>query len=127
MEKTENLKGEDLKEKVNLKDKVEDLTGHLRDFADTYYKLTVLKVAQKATNAGAGALVGITLATLGVLVLLFASIGAAFWLGDLMNSRAGGFLAMAGFYLLMVLFIIMLRKRIIFPYIRNSIIRKIYE
>ena len=123
MEKTE----EELKDKVNVKDSVEDLTGHLRDFADTYYKLTVVKLAQKATNAGAGALVGITLCTLGVFVLLFASIGAAFWLGDLVNSRAGGFLIMAGVYLFLVLLIVLLRKKIIFPYIRNSIIRKIYE
>ena len=120
---TETIK----EEKTGVKDKVDDLTGHIRDYAETYYKLTVLKVAEKATNAGAGALVAISLVTLGFLGLVFASIGLAYWIGNLVNSRVGGFLIVAGIYFLGLVLIVAMRKKIIFPYIRNSIIRKIYE
>lgn len=114
-------------EKSHLKDAVDDLTGHIRDYAETYYNLTVLKVAEKATAAGASALVAISLVTLGFFTLTFASIALAFWLGNLIESRVGGFLIVAGIYFLALILIIAMRKKIIFPFIRNSIIRKIYE
>jgi hypothetical protein len=123
----DTLKEELHQDEEGLKDKVSDLTSHIRDYVDTYYKLSVVKVAQKATNAGAGALVAITLSTLGVFVLLFASVAGAFWIGDAIGSRGGGFMIIAGFYLLVVLTIVLMRKKIIFPFIRNSIIRKMYE
>ena len=113
--------------KDKIKDTVGDLTGHIRDYAETYYKLTVLKVADKATSAGASALVVISLATLGVFGILFASLGLAYWIGNLLESRVGGFLIVAGIYFLAVVLIIAMRKKIIFPFIRNSIIRKVYE
>ena len=120
---TETLK----EEKQGLKDKVDDLTGHIKDYAETYYKLSVLKVAEKATNAGASALVVISLVTLGFFGIVFASLGLAYWLGNLIESRVGGFLIVAGIYFLGLVLIVMMRKKIIFPFIRNSIIRKIYE
>jgi hypothetical protein len=114
-------------EKSNLKDAVDDLTSHIRDYAETYYKITVLKIAEKATGAGASALVVVSLATLGFFGLIFASLGLAYWLGNLIESRVGGFLIVAGIYFLAMIVVIALRKKIIFPLIRNSIIRKIYE
>ena len=45
---TETIK----EEKPGLKDRVDDLTGHIRDYAETYYKLTVLKVAEKSDQCG---------------------------------------------------------------------------
>jgi hypothetical protein len=126
MEK-DQLKEELHQEETSLKDSLEDLGSNLRGYFDTYYKLSVVKLAQKATNAGAGALVAITLCTFGLFVVLFASIAAALWIGNAIGSTAGGFMIVAGFYLLVVLCIIMLRKKIVFPFIRNSIIRKMYE
>jgi hypothetical protein len=64
---------------------------------------------------------------LGLFVLIFASLGLGWWLGDVMNSRAGGFFAVAGFYLLLVLCVVLMKKKIIFPYIRNLFIRKVYD
>jgi hypothetical protein len=45
----------------------------------------------------------------------------AWWLGDIVGSRAGGFLIVAGFYLFVGIIIILLRRKIIFPYFRNYI------
>lgn len=126
MEK-DQLKEELHEEEAGLKDKVEDLTSHLRDYFDTYYKLSIVKLTQKATTAGAGALVAITICTFGLFALLFASIAAAFWIGNAIGSTGGGFMIIAGFYLLVVLLVVLLRKNIVFPYIRNTIIRKMYE
>jgi hypothetical protein len=48
-------------------------------------------------------------------------------MGDVVNSRAGGFLLGASLFLLLMIFIFFLGKKTIFPFIRNLIIRKIYD
>jgi hypothetical protein len=114
-------------ETEDLKEKAEDLTSHLGDYLDTFYRLTVLNVTQKATNIASAVMSTIVVCTLGLFVLFFTGFGMAWWLGDVLKSRAGGFLIVAGFFLLVVLGIILFRKKIIFPWLRNQIIRKIYE
>jgi hypothetical protein len=112
--------------KEGLKDKVGDLTDHIGDYLDTLYKLTIVKTTQKATNIASLVVVAIAVSTLGMFVLLFASIGLSWWVGNLINSRVGGFLVVAGFYLLVLLIIILLRKKIVFPFFRKLIMR-IYD
>jgi len=121
------METEELKEKPDLKEKIEDLTGHLADYLDTYYRLTVLKVTQKTTNIATAVFSTIVICTIGFLVLIFAGLGAAWWLGDIISSRVGGFMIVAGFYLLLAVVIVLFRRKIIFPFIRNSFIREIYE
>lgn len=122
------MQKEDLKEKTeDLKDKVEDLTSHAGDYLNTLYRLTLVKVTQKATNLASALVATIAVCTLGLFVLFFASFGAAWWLGDVLQNRAGGFFITAGFYVVVLVIIISLRKKIVFPYIRNRILGKIYE
>jgi hypothetical protein len=64
---------------------------------------------------------------LSLFFLIFLFCGLAFWLGDLVNSRAGGFFIVAGFFLLLIVLIFALRKKVIVPMIRNTIISKVYE
>ena len=64
---------------------------------------------------------------LGVFVLLFSGIALGIWLGEVLDSPALGYLLVAGIYLLIIIILVLLRKRIVFPMIRNLIINKIYE
>jgi len=111
----------------DLKEKTADLVDHVEDIADTFYKLALLNVTQKATNVAAGAIAMIVVCTLGVFALLFGGIALSLWLGNLIESRVGGFLLGAGIFLLVTIIIVLLRKQIVFPYIRNLIIRKAYD
>jgi Putative Actinobacterial Holin-X, holin superfamily III len=111
----------------DIKDKVTNLTTHVEDLAETYYKLSLLNITQKATNVSAGALTSVIVLITGLFVLLLSSIALSLWLGDLIQSRAGGFLLGAGFFLLVMIIIISLRKKIIFPFFRERIIRKFYD
>ncbi len=123
----EKEKEQDQKEeKEGFKEKVGDLTDHVGDYLDTLYKLTVVKATQKATNAASIIVVAIAVSTIGMFALFFASIGLSWWVGNLINSRVGGFLIVAGFYLLVLIIIILLRKKIVFPFFRNLIMR-IYD
>lgn len=111
----------------DLKEKTADLVDHVEDIADTFYKLTVLNVTQKATNFAAGAIAMIVICTLGVFALLFGGIALSLWIGNLIESRVGGFLIIAGLFLLGTIIIVLMRKQIVFPYFRDLIIRKAYD
>lgn len=110
-----------------LKDKTADLIDHVEDIAETYYKLAIVNVTEKATNIAAGTIMAVASAVLGLLILIFLGMALSWWLGDLIDSRVGGFLLGAAFFMIVWIVILLLRKATIFPTIRNSIIRKVYE
>jgi hypothetical protein len=118
----------DTKQQSNgLKDAAEDVLTHGVDYLDTFYKLSVLKLTKKATHIMSTAISVIVILTLGMFVLFFAGLGLGWWLGDLIESRTGGFLLVALFYLIIAGVIIGMRKKIVFPFIRDLIIRKAHE
>ncbi len=111
----------------DLKSKASDLTDSISEYVNTYYKLKVLNVADKATTIGSSAMASIIILFLGIFVLLFSGIALSIWLGILLDNPALGYLIVAGFYLLLILILFAFRKKIIFPMIRNSLINKLYE
>jgi hypothetical protein len=111
----------------DLKEKTADLADHVEDLANTFYKLTVVNITQKATNAASNLLLVLSIAIIGFLIITFLGVALALWLGDLIDSRAGGFLITAAFFGIVLAIIASIRKKIVFPYIRNLIIRKIYD
>jgi hypothetical protein len=111
----------------NLKESAQRLKTNVTDYVHTYVELTKAKVTQTASTAASGAAIGVTALFLGIFFLFFLFCGVAFWVGDLINSRAGGFFIVAGFFLLVVVLVFALRKNVIVPAIRNAIISKVYE
>ena len=104
-----------------------DYTKNIGDYLDTYYKLTVVKATDKATGIASNTFTVFAVVGLGFFIVLFGSIALALWIGQRLESYPTGYLIIAGFYLLLLAVLIVLRKRIVFPFIRNLIIRKIYE
>jgi hypothetical protein len=58
---------------------------------------------------------------------LLAGIGLSLYLGKLLQDAAAGYFIVAGFYLFLVIVFYLLRKQIVFPFIRDFIVRKIYD
>lgn len=110
-----------------LKNKSETLTKNIGEYIETYYKLTIIKATDKATGIAAGALAGFSILFLGIFVILFGGISLAIWLGELVNSQALGYLLVAALFLIIIVVLVLMRKKIVFPMIRNLIIRKLYE
>lgn len=110
-----------------LKEKASDLLEHAQDIAETYYKLAVVNVTEKASNIASSTITMVLSAILGMLIMFFLGLALCWWLGDLVESRALGFLLGAVFYILLLIIVIVVGKNVIFPKIRNNIIRKVYE
>ncbi|RYZ20038.1 MAG: hypothetical protein EOO10_23645 [Chitinophagaceae bacterium] len=110
-----------------LKEKTADLADHVEDLANTFYKLTLVNATQKASNIVSSAVVMLVICSLALVVLLLSGVALAWWLGNVVESRAGGFLLAAGFFLVLVIFLAVLGKKTLLPIIRDSIIRKMYD
>lgn len=111
----------------DLKTNFSHFKDHTTEYVKTYIELAKAKATKGASNAAAGAAIGITSLVLAFFFLQFLFFGLAWWIGNLVNSIAGGFFIVAGFFLLLILLVFALRKKVIVPMIRNSIIRKVYE
>ena len=132
-------KGSDIRQRVkdaandwacqlaDVKSKVSDLTESITDYLETSYKLAVLNVTDKATAVVASVMASFVVLFLGLFVILFGGIALGVWLGDLLNSEALGYLLVAVLFLLIILVVVAMRKRIVFPMLRNKIINKLYE
>ncbi len=110
-----------------LKEKTADLADHVEDLANTFYRLTLVNATQKASNVISSAVVTLLICSLAFIALLFMGVALAWWLGNLVNSRAGGFLLAAAFFVVVILFLSLLGKKTILPMIRDMIIRKMYD
>lgn len=110
-----------------FKAKAENLTKSVGEYVDTYYKLTVLKATDKATGIAASSLAGLATFFLSIFVLFFSGMALAVWLGQILENQVLGYLLVALLYLILIIVMFALRKRIVFPVIRNLIVRKFYE
>lgn len=110
-----------------LKEKTADLVDHVEDIADTFYQLALVNATQKATNLASSFLVILAFAVFGIMCLLFGGIALSLWLGNVIGSRAGGFLIVAGFFIVLLIIVVLSRKKLVFPMIRDMLIRKLYD
>lgn len=110
-----------------LKDKVDHLTQHIEEFATTYYDLTVANITKKSAEAASAGIGFALVCIFSFFIVLFAALAGAWWAGDLLENRAAGFLAMGGLFLVLLLLLLLIRKSVIYPYIRNMIVKNMYD
>jgi ABC-type siderophore export system fused ATPase/permease subunit len=111
----------------DLKTKTANLASHVEELVQTYYDLARINVAQGASKAVARTIIFLLLAWLLLCVLLLAGIGLSFYVGKLVHNTAAGFFIVAGIYLFVVVILFLLLKKMVFPFIRNAIVQRIYD
>lgn len=109
-----------------IKDKVEDIVDNVEEIAKTYYRLSVVRVADKGSNLGASLLITLLVFALLFFAMLFACMGVSWWIGQKLQNQMLGFFIVAGGLFVILLLILLLRKKVIQPFIRNIIINAIY-
>lgn len=110
-----------------LKSKASNLMDSVSEYAQTYYKYTVLQLTDKATGFTASLVAIVAVLFLGLFVLFFAGLALGIWLGSILDNPPAGYLIVAGFFLLLILLFVAFKKNLIFPYLRNWTINKLYE
>jgi len=87
----------------NIKNKLQEVSEGTKDYVDStiaYYKLRLLKILSKLTISLLHLLI---FGSLFLFILMFLSLGAAFWLGTFFEDIFAGFLLVGGFYALILI------------------------
>jgi hypothetical protein len=111
----------------DIQQRAKTLTDDVGELLDLYYRLAVVTVTEKASNAASVSITVIIILFFMMFTLLFAGLGFGWYLGEVLHSMLAGYTIVSGIFLFLIGLTLVLRKNFIFPYIRNTIIKKIYE
>jgi len=111
----------------DIQQKARTLTDDVSELFELYYKLAVVTATEKASNAAAVSITYIILISLFMFMLLFAGLGLGWYLGEKLNSMLAGFSIIAAIFALLIGLTLFFRKSFIFPLIRNTVIKRVYE
>jgi len=103
-----------------------NLADQAINFLETYYKLTLLNLTDKASGVASSVVTFIAVFIVGIFVLLFIGLALGTWLGQLLNNAIAGYFLTAGLFLVIMLLIWAFRKKLMSGF-RDFIIRKVYE
>lgn len=99
------------------------LYEQVNEHLETRWALFMLSATEKASAMASGVASALTIVVFSLLVLFFISMGFAWWLGDFIGSRAGGF-ALAGLIFVPIGYVV---YRWIGPFVRNKVIETAFH
>ena len=108
-------------EETNEEQLLHRLFDQVSQHLETRWEYFSLTATEKASGIAANLAGAVTVMVFSVLVLFFFTLGFAWWLGDYMGNRAGGF-ALTG---LIFIPVALVTFRWIRPFVRNKIIHAI--
>jgi hypothetical protein len=97
------------------------------DMVDTYRRLVNVRIVENAASGGSIGILGILLLVIAVFTLLFGGLGVAWWIGEKWGDMKAGFFIVGAFYLVVFVVALLVSSSMILPWLRNLIVRKIYE
>lgn len=100
---------------------------HIEEYAKTTVELYRLKAIKVIADVFSAVATGFIIWVIISFFLVFLSIGAAFYIGDLLGKWHYGFFIVAGFYALVGIIIYLLRFKCLKDRINNFIIRQIFK
>jgi hypothetical protein len=109
------------------KDRINNLTGNIREYIETRIDIIKLETADSGSSAVSSLVSFALIGLIGLVMLIILSVGFSIAIGYLIDNQAGGFLIMAGVYLLTILLLYSNRENWIRKPIINSIIKNIYN
>lgn len=112
---------------TNVRAQAADLLEEAGDFVKTIYQLVTIKVSKKTASLIAGLIADFSVMIAGVITLFFLSVAAALWIGSKVENAGEGFLWVGCFYLALFLFLLLLKKKTVLPYLRNLLIERMNE
>jgi hypothetical protein len=109
------------------KDNIEDLISRGRDYFETRMELLKLKAVDKSADVISSMASTVIVAVVFTFFFLFLNIGLGIWIGDLLNSRALGFVVLAVLYLITGLILNASKDKWIKEPVTTSLIKKLFK
>lgn len=111
----------------DIQKRAKTLTDDIGELLELYYRLAVVTATEKAANAASLSISVFIILFFSMFTLLFAGIALGWYLGEWLDNMIAGFLIVALLFMLLIILTLLLRKSFLFPFIRNTIIKKVYE
>lgn len=99
----------------------------IREYLNNRLLLLRLQTVEKIAKLASAMFSGLLLAVLGFFILLFLSIMAGYLFADLTHSLFMGFGIVTLFYIVLLVVLLKMRKRILEQFIVNTVIRIIFD
>jgi len=109
------------------KSRINDLTGHIREYIETRIDIVKLDAADTISSAASSMASWVLVSILGLMMVMLITIGGAIAIGALINNYAGGCFIMAGIYFILMLVVYYNRENWVRIPVLNSIIKNIYN
>jgi hypothetical protein len=106
---------------------LESLWNKTHEYVETKIELVKMKVAGRTAEMGAVIASRVLIWVVVLLMVVVLNTGIAIWLGEVLGKMYYGFFAVAGFYFLLTMILIIFRGGIIKNPVRNMLIKKILE
>ncbi len=113
-----------MRERIN--NEMRGTKGDIEEYINARIDMVKLHTAEGVSKFISTILVRMVVLYVMFFVLLFASVAVSFWLGEIFDSKAIGFIIIAGFYLFVGLIVIALRRFIIERPVITSIIHLLF-
>lgn len=97
------------------------------DYFEARIQLLKIGAYEKIAKITAVLFSSLIIALLGFFLLFFLSISGGFYFGRLLNDNALGFLIIFGIYLILFVFIILFRKKLLEKFIIDKVIEQLFE
>jgi len=111
---------------VEERNETDQLADDVIGLVQTYYKLTLVTAAKKSSGLAAMVVVGLIVSAAFLLTILFGGVAFAYWLGNKLSNMTLGYLLTGLLFALITTILILARKKLL-AYVRDIIVRKIYE
>ena len=114
-----------VKEIPELRVSAENIIRNVKEYAETRVNYLILDAQEKVVDTVADVITGAVIAIIGLFLLFFLSIGAAWYISVTTGKPFIGFFAVAGFYAVVGLLIFAFRKTLFHQPVTNNLIKKI--
>ena len=105
--------------------KIEAFTDCFHNYVKTNCEIIKFEAVERTSSIGSSIITNLILVLVSVFLILFVSLGAGFYLSNLIGNTYVGFLIVAGFYLVLFIILLIGRKAFIEKPFREKIIREI--
>jgi hypothetical protein len=113
-----------MKEQANY---FQETKSKLKQYLQQRLLLFRLQATEKATSIASTIITTVLLVVIGLFFLIFISITAGLWLGEILDSNAAGFGIVTLFYLLVLLFVIFFLRKILQNLFINKLIQLFHK